>query len=52
MQYARGANKMLWQLMRVRDGRQFVIEYTGERQQIVALVLQRDALLRKSVLRQ
>lgn len=43
VQQARCAHEMLWQLMGLRDGVQFVVEHVGEREQVVALVLQHRA---------
>ena len=43
MQNAGFPNKRNGKLLRSRDGNQFVVKNTGEGEQIVALVLQRDA---------
>jgi hypothetical protein len=42
MQHASGAHEY-WHLFGLRGGGEFFIEYAGEREQVVALVLQRDA---------
>ena len=43
MQNAGFPNKRNGKLLRSRDGNQFVVKNTGEGEQIVALILQRDA---------
>jgi len=43
VQHARGAHDAFRQFVGARDRGQFVVDYAGEREQVVALVLQRDA---------
>ena len=43
VQYTHGTHEMFRQFVNACDRRQLVVEYTGEREQVVALVLQRNA---------